>query len=180
MRRRLTSRFPELAAAFVALGGALSSNDAAAQACCAGAGAYAPVRLKLWENAIVGIQVKGVDELGSFDTNWNYIHPPAGVSEQDLEQDVVAVVRFSERGQVGLQIPVVETRRADPGIAEFGGGIGDVSVSARYDFILSTDYPRLPGSRSWRGSRLRQAVPRIRRRRRSPSTPRARGPGRGR
>jgi hypothetical protein len=50
------------------------------------------------------------------------------------------------RGQVGLLVPVLESwRRTSTTGGEFGGGLGDVNVNARYDFIYSNELSYAPG-----------------------------------
>jgi hypothetical protein len=122
------------------------SAVASAQACCAGTGAVTPGRLALHEFALVGIQAKTAVDLGSFDNGGHYVGNPAGASELDLEQDFFGSVRVFKRGQLALLVPLVETRRTAQNAAdEFGGGIGDVNASARYDFTLAGASQFIPG-----------------------------------
>jgi len=83
--------------------------------------------------------------LGSFDGAARYMPSPQGASELDLEQDVFGAVRVLRRGQIALLIPLVETRRTSSGISEFGGNIGDVNASLRYDFTLAGTSTVMPG-----------------------------------
>jgi hypothetical protein len=46
---------------------------------------------------------------------------------------------------VAVQIPFLITRRSVPGVTEWGSGIGDVTLTARYDFTVAGQYSRLPG-----------------------------------
>jgi hypothetical protein len=124
------------------LGGA---GPARAQSCCAGTGAVTPGRLALHEWALAGAQVRAGAILGSFDSSGRYASSPPGASELDYEQDLFGAVRFLQRGQVALLLPLVETRRTSQGAAEAGGGIGDVNASVRYDFVLSGTSRLVPG-----------------------------------
>jgi hypothetical protein len=99
----------------------------------------------LHEAALVGAQVKVGDVLGSFDANGLYAASPRETSEVDLEEDLFGAIRVIDRGQVALLLPLVETRRGVPGISELGGGIGDVTVSLRYDFTLAGASKLVPG-----------------------------------
>lgn len=122
------------------------SSAAHAQACCAGASAVTPGRLELHENELVGVQLKAGDVLGSYQTNRQFLRNPSGVGELDLEQDVFGAVRLLRRGQLALLVPVVETqRRAPTAGSAFGGGIGDLNASARYDFVLAGESQWVPG-----------------------------------
>ena len=139
------SRELSLAAAMLAAC-LVRTPDAWAQACCAGGSAVTPARLGLHEDYLVGVQVKVADVPGAFDdVKGRYVPGGAGTSEVDLEQDLVAAVRFLHRGQVALDVPLIETRRAVPGYAEVGGGVGDVNLGGRWDFSLAGGSRVVPG-----------------------------------
>jgi hypothetical protein len=121
------------------------ARDARGQACCAGSGAVTPGRLGLHDDVLVGTQLRAGDVLGSYDASGQYLRIPSDASELDLEQDLFAAVRFLQRGQAAVLVPFVATRRTSEGIADFGGGIGDVNVSVRYDFTLAGASRFVPG-----------------------------------
>jgi hypothetical protein len=50
-----------------------------------------------------------------------------------------------DRLQLGLAIPFVETNRVSSPLSDFGGGLGDISASARYDFIYAAESAHVPG-----------------------------------
>lgn len=139
---RRSSRFIE-ALAIVTL--SLASRYAEAQSCCAGGGAYAPARLKIYETAAIGVQLRGIDALGSFDGSGRYFTGAAGDVELGLEQDLVAAYRINEAAQVGLVIPFQETYRGAAGLSGFGGGLGDIGVNGRYEFTPTGGEKGLPG-----------------------------------
>ncbi|MES1172503.1 MAG: hypothetical protein ABUL77_04640 [Bacteroidota bacterium] len=116
-----------------------------AQACCASAGLVAPTRLRSYEDFAVGLQAKGRSVFGAFSGAGDYRVNSAEESEWDLEQDLFAVARVFEHGQVSLLIPFVQTRRAVPGASDLGGGLGDVAVSARYDVTRTGERRFVPG-----------------------------------
>jgi hypothetical protein len=123
---------------------------ASAQACCAGAGALTPGRLAVHEDALVGVQIRAATMLGSFDDGAHYNSVSAGdpanpYRENDFEEDIFGAIRVLRRGQVALLVPVVETYRHAGGLNEFGGGIGDVNLSLRYDFLLAGQSRYVPG-----------------------------------
>jgi hypothetical protein len=131
------------ASALLLLGILLLTTRAHAQACCAGANAVTPARLGPHENWLVGTQLHAGVLFGSFDENSHY--DAASSHEGDFEEDLFGAVRVVPRGQLALLVPFVETRRTAPGIVDFGGGIGDVNVSARYDFVLAGESKTIPG-----------------------------------
>lgn len=123
----------------------LHTAPAAGQACCAGSGAVTPARLGLHDDAVVGLQARAADVFGSFDARGEFVPAPAGAREWDFEQDLYAAVRVLPRGQLGLLVPFVETYRESRGRSELGGGLGDLNVSARYDFVLAHESVFVPG-----------------------------------
>ena len=55
--------------------------------------------------------------------------------EQVFEQDIAASARITDRAQAGIMIPMIEMHRNDFGLDEWGSGIGDLSLTARYDSV---------------------------------------------
>src|SRR5437899_11150816 len=119
--RRRRSRFRSALALGALLAAALSSRQASAQACCAGGATYNPGRLQLFEDAAVAVGVRVVN--------------PWSNQELDLEQDFIGTVRVLKHGQIGVVIPLVETYLGLSGRTDTGGGIGDVTLTARYDLV---------------------------------------------
>lgn len=120
---------------------------AAAQACCAGSGAVTPGRLGLHDDALVALQLKATHTYATFDRNGHYATPPSGSSEQGFEQDLIGSLRLPviDRAQVAVLVPFVQTRRSARGDSEFGGGFGDINLSARYDFLYAGQRRWIPG-----------------------------------
>jgi hypothetical protein len=120
------------------------ATPAAAQACCAGGALVSPARLALHEDYAVGLQLKAREDLGAFDDSGHYARFQQE-QEQDLEQDLAASFRLTRQAQVGVVLPIVETHRVVSGLSEWGGGIGDVALNARYDFLNAAEAVYLPG-----------------------------------
>jgi hypothetical protein len=120
-----------------------------AQACCAGSGVLTPGRLALHEDALVGVQLHAGGVIGSYDPGGHYTAQSGGDREGDFEEDLFAAVRVLRRGQVALLIPFDETWRREPNgtVSEsaLGGGIGDMNLSVRYDFVLAGESRVVPG-----------------------------------
>jgi hypothetical protein len=133
------------AAFVVVLAITASAARASAQACCAGAGAVTPARLGLHDDALVGAQLRVASVFGSWDGGGRFVATPSGASELDFEEDAYAAARVLDRGQLGVLVPLVETRRSAHGFAENGGGLGDVNLSARWDFLRARESLRVPG-----------------------------------
>jgi hypothetical protein len=123
----------------------LASPTAHAQACCAGSSAVTPARLALHEDALVGMTVHASGVLGNYALDGAYAAQPAHTSEADFEEDLLAAVRLTKRAQLALLVPFVQTYRATPSLREGGGGIGDLNVGGRYDFVLAGESRYVPG-----------------------------------
>jgi hypothetical protein len=134
---------PPLFVVFVVL--AMRATPAAAQACCAGGALVNPVRLGPPEDYAIGLQTRVRSDMGSFYPDGTFVSAPASTGEQDLEQDLAASFRLARRAQVGLVLPYVETHRIEPGVNDWGGGIGDIALNARYDFKLAAEMLYWPG-----------------------------------
>ena len=118
---------------------------ARAQACCAGAGAVTPGRLAIHEDAVVGLQVKVANAFGQYSATAKYAAAPPKTTEWELEQALFGALRFLPRGQAALYVPMVETYRRNPTDSAFGGGLGDINLSGRYDFMLAGEALYIPG-----------------------------------
>jgi hypothetical protein len=137
------ARWIPLAITLAVLGHAAPAR---AQACCAGGSAVTPGRLELHEQALVGVQTRAATVFGSYRVDGTYIGAPPSTSEYDFEEDVFGAVRVLRRGQVALLIPLQETARSTlPDGAHAGGGVGDVNLSARYDFLVAGESRYVPG-----------------------------------
>ena len=135
-----SSRWPRC----IALAVVTASRDAAAQACCAGGSVVAPTRLATYEDFAIGLQTRAQGAMGSFGADGRYL-PSQASSEQTFEQQLLASVRFARAAQAGVVLRALSTHRNAAGIDEWGGGLGDVTLTARYDFILPAERPRMPG-----------------------------------
>ncbi len=125
---------------------ALAAPRAAyAQACCAGSSAVTPARLGLHEDVLAGVSLKIGGVLGNYGVDGTYMPQPPHTTELDLEQDWVFAARITKRAQVALLLPTIETYRWYPGIRANGGGVGDINVGGRYDFVLAGERRVVPG-----------------------------------
>ena len=136
-RSRFLSALPLLVLAF--------APRARAQACCAGGSAVTPARLELHEDYAVGTSLHATDVTGSFTATGAYVSNPAGTGEGDFEADLFATARFLRRGQATLLVPGIATYRTVPGLSDFGGGLGDLNLSARWDFVEAAESQVVPG-----------------------------------
>jgi len=124
-----------------------------AQACCGGGAVTTPTRLGPPENFAVGLAVRARSNGGAFDSDGHYA-ASAG-DEQVLEQDLAAALRVFSSAQVGMLIPILQNHRTatgidqgnrtTAGIDDWGGGLGDVMLTARYDVLTTTPAVRPPG-----------------------------------
>jgi hypothetical protein len=142
------------AAALAAL--AARPGTASAQACCSGGSIVTPTRLAVYEDWAVGLQERARTNLGSFASDGRYV--AGSGTEQVMEQDLAASYRIRD-AQVGLLLPTVVTHRNETGIDEWGGGIGDLSLTARWDALLAADAGRWPGVSILAGATLPTGTP---------------------
>ncbi len=141
--RPTTSRSVSLLVALIGWG---APSVARAQACCAGGSAVAPARLELHEDALVGVQMRAAGVFGSYGIDGTYVGAPPSTSEFDYEQDLFGALRVTKHSQLALLAPLLETERSTlPDGSHVGGGIGDVNVSARYDFVMAGESRYAPG-----------------------------------
>jgi hypothetical protein len=139
-RRRRRSRFRDRAAAVavaaiaLAAGLAARPRPAAAQACCVGTGLVTPARLRTFEDRAVGVQMRARSVMGEFAGSGSYA-TSAGRSELGFEEDLFGALRLGSRFQVALSAPFIQTARSAAGMSGFGGGLGDVAASLRYDAV---------------------------------------------
>jgi hypothetical protein len=139
---------PRVAAAFavaLALLATFAPAAAWAQACCAGASAIGAARLVPHEDAVAGVGARVVALHASMDQSGRYVPAPSGAIELDFEQDIAATMRVLRHGQLTVIAPLIETYRSVPGLSEWGGGLGDIRLGARYDFIEPGASPTWPG-----------------------------------
>jgi hypothetical protein len=96
--------------------------------------------------ALVGAQLRAASVLGSYFVDGTYHASPPGTPEVDFEQDVFGALRLLGNGQIAILVPFEETYRKTPiDGGHFGGGVGDVNASARYDFVLAGQSRFVPG-----------------------------------
>jgi hypothetical protein len=162
------STFPSRAASpaplarLVVLSGVLATmlapaRPAAAQACCAGGALVSPTRLAPYEDYAVGLQVRARTNPGSFGPDGRFRWSTG--TDQVLEQDLSASLRPARHAQLGALIPVLQTHRSATGLDEWGGGIGDLSLTARYDFFLAAEMLYWPGFALLAGATIPTGTP---------------------
>ncbi len=125
--------------------GCLAAAPAHGQACCAGTSLLAPARLTPHEDALVALEARVGNELGSLDGRGAFHGNASTSGGLDLAQTLLGTLRVLREGQVTLLVPLVEGVRWAPGLSESGVGLGDVSLSFRYDFVLAGASVRVPG-----------------------------------
>jgi hypothetical protein len=116
----------------------VAARDARAQACCVATGLTTPARLRVDEQLAIGLQTRVRTVVGAFGPDGSYAATPDGNRELGGEEDLLAAARLGSRLQVALQVPFVQTSRrvATPGapaLTDWGGGLGDVAVSGRWE-----------------------------------------------
>jgi hypothetical protein len=108
-------------------------RTAAAQACCVGTGLVTPARLRTFEDRAVGVQMRARWVMGALAGSGSYATSAAGTRDVGFEEDLFGALRLGPRLQIALLAPFVQTSRAVSGASGFGGGLGDITASARFD-----------------------------------------------
>lgn len=127
---------------FAAAASMAAARPANAASCCAGA-TVMPGRLMVHEDALVGLDMRAGRELGAFDDRAAFA--AASGDELAFEEGVFAAVRLAGRGQAAVRAPLVQTFRDLRGVREFGGGLGDLQLEGRWDFVEAGQLLHVPG-----------------------------------
>ena len=149
MQRRSSKSSKALAllVALAAWGSPVVERAARAQACCAGGSAITPGRLQLHEDALVGMELKAATLLGTYDTGGRFIRSPLA-SRRGISRRTSSRPRAScaaDKSRCSCPSSRRSGRTPTDG-GHFGGGIGDVNLSARYDFVARRASPiSVPG-----------------------------------
>jgi len=134
-----------LAALALAAGAAAFPRAAAGQACCVGTGLVTPARLRTFEDRAVGVQMRARSVMGAFGGSGSYAASGVGNRELGFEEDLFGALRLGSHFQIAVWAPFVQTSRAAGSLSGFGGGLGDVAASARFDAVNAGERGRWPG-----------------------------------
>ena len=104
-----------------------------------------PARLGPAEEVGVGFQMRARTSRGTFTSSGDWSRLDSGDVERTFDQSLVASFRATRAAQASVLLPLVETQRTAAGSSESGGGMGDVSWTARYDFTEADDPGPWPG-----------------------------------
>src|SRR3954447_15570795 len=118
---------------------------AAAQACCVGTGLVTPARLRTFEDRAVGMEMRARSVMGAFGGTGSYATSPSGYREVGFEEDLFGAVRFGSHFQIAVLAPFVQTSRQEAGLSGWGGGLGAVAATARFDAVNAGERGRWPG-----------------------------------
>ncbi len=118
------------------------STPAMAQACCAASQTGGPVRLSPGQVAALGVNADGRLYTGRFDGT---TYRSQQRNNLEWRQTLAGARQFGDSWQVGATVPFVQSRRAGGEISEWGGGVGDVGVQARYELMATGMSMSWPG-----------------------------------
>ena len=130
-----------------ALAGALallSARAAQAAACCISATSFGVGRLLIWEDAAAGLSVGHSRSLGQYDAGGRLRWNPSGYREGLTNLTAWGIVRVHKRVQVQAWVPVVLNDRASGDERQFAGGLGDVGLGARFEYLGIGELRRVP------------------------------------
>lgn len=127
---------------FSLVAGVLSPAPALAQSCCAASQTAGPVRLSLSETAALGVSLDARVYTGRFaGPEYRRLTNPS----REFRQTLFGAMRLGESWQVGATLPLIENHRRTLNDAEWGAGLGDLALQARYEFVATGMSMRLPG-----------------------------------
>jgi hypothetical protein len=104
-----------------------------------------PARLRTFEDRALGVQMRARSVMGAFGGTGSYAATAAGNRDLGFEEDLFGARRLGTHFQVAVWAPFIQTSRAAGGLSGFGGGLGDVAASARFDAVNAGERGRWPG-----------------------------------
>lgn len=135
-------RFFPLAAGLFALSFTLQPAAAQAQACCGAAQGVGLGRLAMGQAYLVGVDAQYVEYFGRYDRQ-QYVS--LAHDTREFRQTLFATARLFEDFQFALSVPFVQTHKDFGELTEFGGGMGDISASLRYEYFAVGERRNIPG-----------------------------------
>lgn len=102
-------------------------------------------RLAVWERAAFGWTGLGGHDTGRWDNLGQWQAFPEGYTQNEIRNDVWALVRVHERGQVFGRVPWVIGLRSATGMdTAVGHGLADIQVGGRWDPLLAGERAGIP------------------------------------
>jgi hypothetical protein len=123
---------------------AASPSAAEAAACCMSATAFGVGRLRIWEEAAVGVQLGTARSVGQWTEGGTLRTNGAGFSDGLSRLEPWAILRLHERVQVQAWAPFLVNDRASAGQSQLAGGLGDLGAAVRYELVSIGEYAGLP------------------------------------
>lgn len=119
-------------------------GQALAAPCCVSATSFGVGRLLMWEDFAGGLQVSYARVLGEWDQNSRLRPNPEGYSEGVSIAQPWAIVRLAERAELQGWAPIIINDRWSNGVHQIAGGLGDVGVAGRYQWVSIGEFEGLP------------------------------------
>ncbi len=102
---------------------------------CCGTGFGLGGRLAVAERGAITLTERGATTVGSFDDAGRFVSSPTADHDRESRTELSVLGRVGTRVQLGATVPLVYTQRLAGGLRGGGGGVGDVAVHGRYDFV---------------------------------------------
>jgi hypothetical protein len=119
-------------------------GDALGQPCCSGSTTIGTARLARYETALIGIAARFDTKTGDFGSGAAYFSVE-DQSQRAIEEEILIAVRVYRALQVGATLSFHQTWKESRGESDFGGGLGDLALSIRYDFLEPGEHAFVPG-----------------------------------
>jgi hypothetical protein len=111
-----------------------SPRQAEASACC-GSGHGLGQRLNRGEDVALTLSLRFADRIGSHGMAGQFYAIPSGAFDGDGRAELAGIFAPTARLQLGFSLPFVLNVRQFGQESAAGGGIGDISASARFDLV---------------------------------------------
>jgi hypothetical protein len=120
------------------------ARELRAQPCCTGATTIGTARLASFETALIGFALRLDVKTGDFNSGAEY-SSARNDRHRGLKEDLLLGVRIVKGLQAGASLSFLQTWRSSRDDADFGGGLGDLGLSLRYDILEPGEHDFIPG-----------------------------------
>jgi len=120
-----------------------TERGARAAPCCMSATAFGMGRLLIWEDFAVGLRTSLSPSLGAWDRDGHWSGYDS-YDELEWRSELWGLVGIARRWSVFARVPGVVIERSTASDSDVGGGIGDLSIGARYEILEIGEYQELP------------------------------------
>ena len=100
-------------------------------------------RLLIWEDFALGLRTSFSHGLGHFTSDGTY-HRYSNYQDESFTTEAWGMVAISRRASVFARAPAVVVHRSAGSLSDTGGGLGDIGLGLRHEFVQIGEYMELP------------------------------------